>query len=186
VYFDFTIVKMETAELLKVVVEEAQFPRDVEVVTQLFTSYAASLGIDLSYQSFTTEVQSLPGKYASSDGGALFLAVKTDITSTPASPTQRPSEVIGCVALRAFNAPQSCELKRLYITPDNRRFGAGRKLLERVIEEAKKVGYEEMLLDTLENMTAARKMYREYGFEECEKYYQTPVEGTAFMRLKLE
>lgn len=134
-------------------------------------------------------MSSLPGKYASSNGGALFVAY--DVDASIDAPVKQDAEdrigmVLGCAALRAFNAPESCELKRLYTVPEARRRGAGRRLLEAVIRRAKELGYKEMLLDTLSSMSAARKMYAEYGFEECEKYYDTTLEGTVFMRLKLQ
>ncbi|KAF2713072.1 acyl-CoA N-acyltransferase [Pleomassaria siparia CBS 279.74] len=128
------------------------------------------------------ELSTLPGKYSPSNGGAVFLAYNKG-----EDPSEEPGEPLffGCAALRAFDAPYTCEIKRLYIKPNHRRLGAGRMLLERVIEQAKRLGYKEMLLDTLPSMTAARKMYVEYGFEECEKYYDSPIEGTVFMKLKL-
>jgi ribosomal protein S18 acetylase RimI-like enzyme len=175
--------------MIAIEIKEPEFPKDISIVTALFTAYSKSLNIDLSFQNFSDELLSLPGKYASSNGGALFLAYDTN-TSTDSTLNQSTGEkvaqALGCVALRAFNAPISCELKRLYTTPEARRRGAGRKLLEAVISRAKELGYKEMLLDTLSSMTAARKMYADYGFEECEKYYDTTLEGTVFMKLKLQ
>jgi N-acetylglutamate synthase-like GNAT family acetyltransferase len=169
-------------------VYEAEFPRDTEKVTALFTAYAKSLEIDLSFQKFDDEVSSLPGKYSVMSKGVIFIASDADtfISSFPKQATgEKYGQVLGCVALRAFNAPDSCELKRLYTIPEARRQGAGRRMLEAVIQRAKKLGYREVLLDTLLSMTAARNMYAEYGFEECEKYYDTTLEGTVFMRLNL-
>lgn len=171
-------------------IREARFPQDLEVVTELFTVYAKSLGIDLSYQNFEHELASLPGKYSSSNGGALFVVCvpspnpsSTASNSSSKSPNQ---QVIGCVCIRAFNPPDICELKRLYIAPESRGLGAGRMLLEAAIIEAKNLGYKEMLLDTLPSMVAARRMYRAFGFEEVEKYYESPIEETSFMRLMLD
>ncbi|KAF1994023.1 acyl-CoA N-acyltransferase [Amniculicola lignicola CBS 123094] len=169
-------------------ISRAEFPADLPAVTELFTAYAESLGIDLSYQNFEHELASLPGKYAAQKGGALFLArcpsaeepSSTTVTSSPS-----PETIIGCVCLRALGPPTICELKRLYITPASRGLGAGRMLLERAVEEAKALGYKEMMLDTLATMTEAKKMYARYGFEEVEKYYDSPIEGTVFMRLEL-
>jgi GNAT superfamily N-acetyltransferase len=169
-------------------VNEAEFPRDIEKVTALFTAYAKSLEIDLSFQKFDEELSSLPGKYSAMSKGVIFLAYNADtfIDSFLRQATgEKQGQVLGCAALRAFNTPNSCELKRLYTIPEARGQGTGRRLLEAVIQKAKDLGYTEMLLDTLSSMTAARKMYADYGFEECEKYYDTTIEGTAFMRLKL-
>jgi ribosomal protein S18 acetylase RimI-like enzyme len=152
----------------------------------------SSLGIDLSFQNFTAELDSLPGFYTP-PFGALFIALTPD------------EEVIGCVGLRPLSKkPRSitsrhegnddeggkgenaiCEIKRLYCTPSSRGLGVGRALVEEVIREAERLGYEEMRLDTLPSMEGARKLYGRYGFEEIGAYYETPLEGTFFLRKKL-
>lgn len=175
----------------------AEFPRDKEVVIELFTAYANSLPIDLTFQNFEHELSSLPGKYSPENGGIIYLAytvsgslscskpVTPSSNSTPKT-SSNTSKVIGCSALRPFSPPSICELKRLYITPDSRGLGVGRLLLETVIEKAKELGYKEMMLDTLPSMFAARKMYEKYGFVRVEKYYETPIDGTVFMKLALQ
>ncbi|KAF2245702.1 acetyltransferase [Trematosphaeria pertusa] len=178
------------AEQSGVIIIPAQFPRDREVVASLFAAYAKSLEIDLTFQAFEEELAQLPGKYAPSNGGALFLAhashpAPTLKTPPHLSPPPSQPKAIGCVALRGFSPPHICELKRLYIAPDSRGLGAGRDLLEAVLARARELGYREMLLDTLPSMVAARKMYAQYGFEEVGKYYESPIEGTTFMKLVL-
>ena len=155
----------------------AEFSRDREVVAALFAAYAESLNIDLSFQSFSDELSQLPGKYAAEKGGTLFLAHATDSS---------PARVIGCVAVRAFSPPETCELKRLYIVPEARGMGAAQRLMDAAIGKARQLGYSHMLLDTLASMTAARKLYVQYGFEEVDKYYDNPIEGTVFMRAALK
>ncbi|KAF2747010.1 acetyltransferase [Sporormia fimetaria CBS 119925] len=157
-------------------IRQAVFPQDLPVVTSLFSAYVASLGIDLSYQNYSDEVLNLPGKYAEANGGALFLA----------SLESSPDDIIGCACLRALAPPEKGEVKRFYIKPHSRRLGAGRKLLECVIQEARKLGYEELYLDTLETMTAARGLYSAFGFKEIENYYGSPLKGTVFFKLRLE
>lgn len=167
-------------------ISPAEYPRDRDFVVELFLAYAKSLGIDLSYQSFEEELSQLPGKYATENGGALFLASTSRPSQTTSdSISQQSSKCIGCVAVRPFTAPRTCELKRLYITPDARGLGAGRLLLEAAIAKAKELGYKEMLLDSLSSMVPARKLYAQYGFQEVEKYYDSPIEGTVFMKAAL-
>ncbi|KAF2174340.1 putative acetyltransferase [Zopfia rhizophila CBS 207.26] len=161
-----------------------EFPRDHDTITALFTSYANSLGIDLSFQNFSYELSALPGKYSAEQGGALFLARSSSSTNS-SSIAPSSTKVIGCVALRSFTVHHSCEIKRLYIEPGSRGLGAGRKLLERVLERARELGYREVLLDTLPSMVEAKKMYRRFRFKEVEAYYESPIEGTCFMRLEL-
>lgn len=154
----------------------AGFPRDREAVASLFDAYAKSLGIDLSFQSFADELSQLPGKYAADKGGALMIAYIAN---------EQPARIIGCVAVRAFPLPATCELKRLYVVPECRGIGAAQGLIESAMTRAKALGYREMLLDTLPSMEAARKLYVRYGFEGVDKYYDSPIEGTVFMRAML-
>ncbi|KAJ4289077.1 hypothetical protein N0V90_011419 [Kalmusia sp. IMI 367209] len=158
-----------------VTISAAEFPRDLDVVAELFAAYAKSLNIDLSFQSFADEVSQLPGKYATDKGGALFLAYMADT-----------SKAIGCVAVRALSPPAACELKRLFVVPDARGLGAAQRLMDAALNRAQKLGYSDILLDSLANMTAARKLYARYGFEEVDKYYDNPIAGTVFMKASLQ
>ena len=170
-------------------IKPATSPSDLNSIKRLFSAYAASLKIDLSFQNFSAELDSLPGLYALPTG-ALFLAVSLD------------NEAIGCVGLRPLTRKSTpkvsdggdeheperriCEMKRLYCTPASRGLGVGRALVEEVIKEAEKLGYEEMRLDTLSSMSGARKLYAEFGFSEIEAYYQTPLlDTTVFLGKKL-
>ena len=77
-------------------------------------------------------------------------------------------------------------MKRLYISPTTRGLGLGRKLVREIMDVAEKMGYGEMRLDTLPSMVEARGLYKEMGFVEMEGYYDTPVEGTVFLRKGIE
>ena len=144
---------------------------DLAEVARLFNAYAASLEIDLGYQDFTGELAGLPGKYAA-PAGALLLA------------RDGADEAIGCVGLRSLG-DGVCEMKRLFVAPEGRGLGLGRALMNAVAEEARRLGYREMRLDTLPTMAAAQSLYRQAGFEPVPPYYDTPVDGTVFMRLAL-
>lgn len=165
-------------------IRPAVTPSDLTAIRHLFTAYAESLGIDLSFQNFTAELASLPGLYAP-PFGTLFFALTPD------------NEAIGCVGLRPLPLSQNgsmardgdgdgqekkiCEMKRLYCTPSTRGLGVGRALVEEVLQEAEKLGFDEMRLDTLPSMEGARKLYKRYGFLEIKPYYDTPLEGTYFL-----
>jgi GNAT superfamily N-acetyltransferase len=147
---------------------------DLAIIRTLFTAYASSLGVDLSFQNFSAELSSLPGLYAPPTGALLLAVTSTD-------------EAVGCIGLRPLSSCPStkvCEIKRLYCNPSSRGLGIGRALVERVIKEAEDMGYEEMRLDTLAQMEGARKLYASLGFEEMNAYYETPLE-TKFLRKKL-
>ncbi|CAG8070148.1 unnamed protein product [Penicillium olsonii] len=165
----------------------AQFPEDAEPIRSLFSGYASSLGIDLTFQSFQEELDSLPGKYAASQGGALLIARQTvDPSSTQrdstlsAPPLPRASQVLGCVALRR-SAEGWGEMKRLYVLQEARGQRLGDKLIDAILAQAKVLGYKGVRLDTLPQMSAAQALYRKHGFVDIVPYYETPIQGTVFM-----
>lgn len=145
----------------------------LEQVRQYFRNYAGWLGVDLSFQNFDQEMASLPGAYAAPQGRLFF----AEVDGTPA----------GCVGVRPLaNSEGVCEMKRLYVSPEQRGKGIGAALALAAIKAAKEIGYRKLMLDTLPNMRMAVKLYRELGFTEAPNYYQTPVEGTMFMALDLD
>lgn len=150
----------------------AQSIQDIEHARTLFKEYAALLEIDLCFQNFEKELAELPGEYAPPNG-RLFLASKD-------------TGIAGCVALRKIGQG-ICEIKRLFVRPEFRGQGLGRKLAEAMIREANQLGYERMRLDTLPpKMNDAIALYRSLGFQEIEPYYNNPVPGAKFMELALK
>jgi ribosomal protein S18 acetylase RimI-like enzyme len=149
-------------------IEPVRTAADLEVTVQLFNEYASSVGVDLSYQDFATELASLPGKYAS-PMGELLLA--RDGHGQPA----------GCVGLRPIEPNGCCEMKRLYVSPKARGLGLGRALIDGIIREAVRMGYSEMRLDTLASMREALSLYEKVGFTPIAPYYETPIAGTVFL-----
>jgi putative acetyltransferase len=134
---------------------------DAETVRLLLREYGAGLGIDLSFQDFDAEL-------------ADPLAVYETVLIADG----------GCVALRRIDEA-TCEMKRLYVRPEARGSGLGRRLAEAVVAEARRRGYRRMLLDTLPTMTSARALYASLGFRETEPYRYNPVGGTTFLELVL-
>ena len=149
---------------------EAYDGKRLEAVIKLFQEYASSLGIRLDFQNFDEELADLPGDYRPPEG-RLLLALWE----------QEPA---GCVALRKLE-PGICEMKRLYARPQFWGLGIGRALCEAAIEEARRIGYQRMRLDTLPSMATAKALYLSRGFREIAPYRYNPIEGAAFMELML-
>ncbi len=149
---------------------QAETNEAVQSARLLFEEYAASLDFDLNFQNFGEELTHLPGDYVPPDG-RLLLAIYQD-------------QVAGCVALRKLEEG-ICEMKRLYIRPQFRSFEIGKALAEAIIEEAQRIGYARMRLDTVPSMQRARVLYKTLGFKEIQPYRYNPIPGTAFMEVVL-
>ena len=142
----------------------------LEEVRTLFTEYAQSLDIDLAFQNFETELKTLPGKYGPPCGALILAAVD--------------GKGAGCIALRRISE-DICEMKRLYVRNTYRGLGIGKRLIDMIIVEARKMNYAYIRLDTLETMKKAQSLYLSLGFYDIEPYVFNPIEGTRFMELKL-
>jgi ribosomal protein S18 acetylase RimI-like enzyme len=92
--------------------------------------------------------------------------------------------IVGCVALRKWEEAIS-EMKRLYVMPEARGNGIGRRLAETVILRAKEMGYKRMRLDTLATMETANRLYSALGFRPIAPYRYNPLEGAQFYELSL-
>lgn len=118
---------------------------DLDAISDLFRSYAASLDVDLAFQNFEAELAALPGNYAP-PAGELLLARDAD------------GKALGCVALRPLSLGDCCEMKRLYLWPEGRGSGVGRQLIKAVVKTAEGAGYAEMRLDPLPTMGSAQAL----------------------------
>jgi GNAT superfamily N-acetyltransferase len=144
--------------------------QEIEAVRALFQEYADGLRVSLCFQGFAAELAGLPGQYAPPRGRLLLASVN--------------GGPVGCVALRPISKIVG-EMKRLYVKPAFRNQGIGRKLAERIIAEGRVIGFEIIRLDTLPIMSAATRLYESVGFVPCAPYYDTPLQDTIFMELKL-
>lgn len=147
---------------------EAISAEQIEQVGQLFRQYQAELPVHL--RSFDSELSALPGVYGPPAGKLLLATVS--------------GQPVGCVGLRPFPRPDTCELKRLYVRPLFRGGKLGQELAQRVMQEARALGYQRLRLDTHPpTMQAALRMYRNLGFTEVSP--ESAVEGLLYMELSL-
>lgn len=147
---------------------------ELEAVRMLFEEYAGTLNVDLCFQNFSAELATLPGEYAEPRGTLLLATVD--------------GEMAGCCAMRPLDAvdyPNACEMKRLYVRPIHRGLQLGRMLAETILDTARLAGYGCILLDTLNDMEAARALYQELGFEDIPPYYYNPIAGAHYLKAEL-
>jgi putative acetyltransferase len=137
---------------------------------ELLLEYQRFIGVDLCFQAFDAEMAALPGSYAPPDG-RLYLAWQGDVLA-------------GCVALRRHDGA-SAEMKRFFVRPAFQGQGLGRLMAERIVQEARQIGYARILLDTLPVMQKAQAMYAAMGFCETPAYIHNPVPGVRYMALAL-
>ena len=149
---------------------QATTPREWDEAQRLVREYAASLNVDLAFQNFDHELQHFTTEYAA-PSGAFILA-------------EDAGQYVACVGLRQFSEGIG-EIKRLYVAPAARGRGLGRLLVERIIADARGIGYGSLLLDTLPFMKEAQSLYLALGFEPTAPYRYNPVAGSAFLRLDL-
>ncbi|HEY0787560.1 MAG TPA: GNAT family N-acetyltransferase [Thermoanaerobaculia bacterium] len=146
-------------------------PRELEEVRTLFMEYARSLDFSLCFQSFDEEVARLPGMYAPPKGALLLARVD--------------GEAAGCAGLHELE-DGIAEMKRLFVRPRYRDLGLGRALAQRILDEARAIGYRKMRLDTIQGtMDPAIRLYRRMGFVPIEPYRPNPIAGALYMELAL-
>lgn len=162
---------MHASSSAALVIRPAESPEDIKQARELFLEYAQSLGFSLCFQDFEKELETLPGKYAPPEGRLLLVEFDNALAA--------------CGALRRIDA-DNCEMKRLYVRPQFRGKGLGRVVAERLITEARSIGYRHMRLDTVEPvMKSAVAMYRNMGFRNIDPYCTNPEAGTLYMELAL-
>jgi ribosomal protein S18 acetylase RimI-like enzyme len=145
------------------VIEQGFNHRERGAIVALLRQYEAALGISLSFQGFEAEVAGLPGAYAPPRGQMLLARRPED------------GQIVGIVALRPVpDSPDLCEMKRLYVSPSARGLGLGRTLALAVMDEARRLGFARMCLDTLPSMTEAQALYRALGFRPTGTSGSTP------------
>lgn len=169
---------MRTAELsnkrsasAEAAIRQATTVDDITLARALFVEYAQWLGIDLCFQGFAEELETLPGAYAPPRGRLLLAGA--------------PRDAFGCIALRPLDDAGSAEVKRMYVQPAHRGERWGFRLTADLIAQARAIGYRELKLDTLESLKAARALYTSFGFRECGAYYDNPLAGVVYMSLEL-
>ncbi|WP_018612891.1 GNAT family N-acetyltransferase [Segetibacter koreensis] len=141
---------------------------ELSIIRDLFEEYLKELNENLCFQSFDEELQNPLKKYGS-PSGSLLLAFYND-------------EPAGCIALQPLSEKGICEMKRLYVRPQFRQVGLGDLLVQALLAAAKEKGYNKMVLDTLERLQPAIRLYVKHGFENTSAYYKNPLPNVVYMQ----
>ena len=146
----------------------AETPKEYDIAAKLFNEYAVAIAVDLSFQHFEEELDTLQNTYSKPNGGILLCRVGHEYT--------------GCIAVRKAKSPGEgiAELKRMYTRPGCQGKGIGKLLLNAAINLAIECGYKKIWLDTLNHMHAAIHLYRQNGFYEIAPYYHNPLPAAVY------
>jgi len=146
--------------------KNAHTEKEFEQARMLFKEYADALGVDLSFQDFKKELDTIQVQYNKPDGGLLLVYAN-----------ENP---IACAAVRRFDEG-TAELKRMYVKNEYRGHRIGVELIKRSLSMAKDLGHKKIRLDTLENMAKAQELYKSFGFYIIPPYRFNPIPGTVYM-----
>lgn len=144
---------------------------ELDVVKTLFNEYANELNENLCFQHFEEELEDPLKKYGQ-PLGSLLLAYCNN-------------EPAGCIALQPLPQQGVCEMKRLYVRNQYRNQGIADELVNIILKEAKDKGYQKMVLDTLERLQAAVKLYTKHGFVNTSAYYANPLPAVVYMEKQM-
>lgn len=151
--------------------------RHKEEIRSLFSEYTSMLTANdpsmqgyLAIQNYEEELSHLEEKYGP-PSGRLYLA-------------RCGKEAAGCIGLKKID-DQNCEMKRFYVRPQFRGRKLGVQLMQKIIMDAREIGYSHMLLDTLPFLEDAIRMYKKSGFYTIDRYNDSPVSTSIYMRLDL-
>jgi putative acetyltransferase len=154
-----------------VVIRQASTAEEFAAARDLFQEYAASLRISLCFQGFGHELTVLDSMYAPPEGCLLIAYV-----------SEKPA---GCGALRRMTEHVG-ELKRMYVRPEYRGCGIGRRMATALLAQARALHYSTVRLDTLASMSEARALYHSLGFRPCRAYYSNPLPDVIYMERPLD
>jgi GNAT superfamily N-acetyltransferase len=154
-------------------VVQASTEADWAEVRRLISAYLDSLGFDIGFQGLDPELADPAASYGPPTGAALLARLETGAT-------------VGFTGVRAFDAVAGdAELKRMYVEPVAQGLGLGRALGEAAVDEARRLGYRRLLLDSRASLAAACALYRDLGFSDIPPYRPNPFDDAVFLALDL-
>jgi ribosomal protein S18 acetylase RimI-like enzyme len=150
----------------EIIYKKLETEDEITKAKELILEYIKWLHQDLAYQNIDDELQYFPQKYEEPDG--TFIIAKDN------------NNVIGCVAIKKLEE-DICEMKRLFVNDKYKNNGIGKKLVEIIIEEAKRKNYKKIRLDTMKIMESAINLYYKNNFYEIKPYYNNPNKDVLYL-----
>lgn len=117
------------------------------------------------------------------DEQALGSEQKVSMSSTKGS--SDPDTPASTAASTHMDLSNVCEMKRLWVSQGHTGKGLGRALAVAAVAAARQCGYTCMVLDTLQSLTAANKLYEGLGFAQRDAYYPNPLPDVVYWQLQL-
>ncbi|MEM8806746.1 MAG: GNAT family N-acetyltransferase [Cyanobacteria bacterium P01_G01_bin.38] len=154
--------------MVKIVKASSEY--DYSAVRDLITAYQAWLGIDLAFQGFSKELETLSVMYGP-PRGAMLLAQVDEVW-------------VGCVGLRQL-PDGNAEMKRMFVLPNYQGKGIGRALMQAFITTARELDYTAVRLDTVPELDQAIRLYERAGFVQIAPYCYNPAPDAMFFELSL-
>lgn len=151
------------------IIRYANSDADIETAKGLIIDFIKELPVSVDFQDIHGELDEFPGRFES-----VIIA-------------ERNNEMVGVVALKDLSHYRAgyCEMKRMYVAPQARKDGVGEKLVKALLEDAQKRGYTAMVLDTLNKLEKAVRLYSRLGFEVRDAYYDNPLDDVVYMERQI-
>ena len=125
---------------------------DSAAVKCLVFSILAEYGLASDPGATDSDLEDLEQFYFTS-GGRFDVLVETNTRN-----------IIGSVGLLPLGDGR-CELRKMYLAPEFRHRGLGKFLLQHALAEARRLGFERVLLETATGLKEALRLYRSFGFQ---------------------
>ena len=156
------------------IVDGYDYPEEVRALfseyTDMLIANDAEFKKYLAVQNYDEEIAHLKSKYGLPEGRLYVLFAD--------------GKSAGCIGLRKIDS-KTCEMKQQYIRSAWRGKKLGETLVEKIITEAREIGYSYMVLDTLPFLQNAIRLYKKIGFYEIENYNDSPLDTSIYMKLDL-
>lgn len=140
--------------------------RDTERIKTLVFGVLAEYGWTAGQRSTDSDLDDIEGDYLRP--GGLFELIE-----------DAQGNLLGTVGLYPLNS-EVCELRKMYFIPEIRGRGLGKRILERMVESARRLGFKRIELETASVLKAAAHLYTSYGFKPMEREGLAPRCDQAF------